>query len=87
MEEDFLPESLEDDGPDLLPEAWPYWQAFCVLSPSRQLGMSVGSIPLSEIVAYLTLCDVTDPEERGDYVRFVQAIDRVFVQHHAKKEK
>ena len=67
------------ERPVLIPWLEPYWEAFLVLSQTRPVGMGVGAIPLSEIVAYLDLHQVEDPEERRDTLRYVQILDRAFL--------
>ncbi len=63
------------------------WQAFWALSPSRAVGMDVGAIPLSEVVAYFKLTGLADPELREDYARFIRAMDAAFLDWHHQQQK
>lgn len=58
------------------PENLLYWNAFTHLRGSRQQGMAVGSIPLSEIMAYADgILGLTCPVDRARLVRMVGAMD------------
>ena len=70
-----------DDRPELDPALMGYWEAFHVLSPSRAMGMTVGYIPLEEMRAYMDIFSVEDSVERERLVLYIQALDRVFVEH------
>jgi hypothetical protein len=73
------PDALKHQ-PRLRPWVVDYYRAFNVLSASRPLGMgAVGSIPVSEIAAYLNLFEVHDYEEREAYVTMIQALDSVYL--------
>ncbi len=72
--------------PELRGYLIPYWQAFNILSPSRQIGLGVGAIPLSEIEAYIRLYEITDSEEKEELLYFIREMDGVFLKHH-KKDK
>ena len=58
-----------------------FWNAFQMLSPSRSVGMGVGCIPLSEILAFCDMADVRGVDERIEFVRVIQAMDAVFLKH------
>ncbi len=78
-----LPKALEQE-PEVFEDMLPYWEAYGDLMHSRSIGMSVGPIPLSEIVAYLTLF----PGLREDLlVRMVRELDEVYLEHHNAKQK
>lgn len=50
--------------------------------------MSVGAIPLSEIVAYLNLHFISDIDERLEYSRWIRFLDGVYLKlNHEKSEK
>lgn len=66
----------------------PYYDAFHCLNGSRAWTMSgPASIPLSEIVAYLSMNDITDAEEREEYIMFIQALDSAYLDHTYKNIK
>lgn len=68
--------------PRLKPWVTEYFRAFQILSFSRPIGMSgVGSIPVSEMVAYFALCEIHDPDEREAYVTMIQALDSAYLLH------
>jgi len=58
------------------------WSAFQVLRGSRQIGMSAGPIPVSEIDAYCNLAGVSDIVQRYRLTRFVMALDRAERKHY-----
>ena len=62
-----------------------YWNAFSLLTGSRDAGFSLGCIPLSEIEAFCRLARIEDVEERMEFVHIIQAMDREFVEFHRKK--
>lgn len=65
------------------PEAYDeYIQAFYLLSNSRQIGMAVGAIPLTEIEAYCRMFDVFDIEL---FVALITSMDMAFMTHMNKK--
>jgi hypothetical protein len=78
----------EDIPPALLerpevPEhcAW-YIDAFYTLSPSRQIGWGPGGILLVEMLAYCQVFGVSDAER---FVRTMQALDALYLEHQTKK--
>ena len=83
-------ESLEQGGetpPALLNRPFPtqfevpFWDAFNRLSRSRawtEIGAS--AIPISEILAFLQLYEITDLEEKDEYVMIIQALDSTFLE-------
>lgn len=60
-------------------------RAFDRLSFSRPIGMSLGSIPLSEITGYWRNIDQLCGELE-DWIDMVQAMDGIFLEFHAPKE-
>lgn len=47
--------------------------------------MSVGAIPLSEIVAYLNLHFINDIDERLEYAKWIKFMDRVYLKLNSEK--
>jgi hypothetical protein len=78
---------LEDDGPELLPQALPYWRAFCELSNKRAVGMALCPISMEAIDAYCRFFQIRDLEEKADCLRFLGALDREFLKIQAEKQK
>lgn len=73
--------------PELAPHLLPVWNAFAFLSPSRPMGMEVGAIPLTEILAYLDEHEVRG-EWRADMVALIRDLDNAFREHcRAQSEK
>lgn len=59
-----------------------YWEAFQVLSSSRATHQGgIGSIPLTEMVAYMEAIYLHDVEERLKFIRMIQSLDMVYVSH------
>jgi len=69
-----------EDVTDLFIEALPYWTAFAELSASRQLGMSLGPIPYSEISCWLDENLISKLEERHEYRYLISKIDNKFIE-------
>jgi len=65
----------------------PYIRAYQILSRSRQIGMAEFYIPLTEILAYLDLIEMTDQQEREEFALIIMAIDAALLDHKAKKDK
>lgn len=69
-------------------KAWnlDYYNAFNVLSSSRPSGMGgVGPIPLSEILAYFSIFEIHDPDDRVTYITMMQSLDSVYLSHINKR--
>lgn len=73
-----LPEWITN-APQVPDHQAPVWAAFNTLSDSRQMGMSAGPIPLTEIEAYLRLFDITDPDDVDEYLTLIRRMDREYL--------
>lgn len=62
-----------------------YWTAFWELDCSRQIGLGIGPIPVSEIKAYCDLCGIGNPIERHRLMRMVQVLDREYLAIEAER--
>lgn len=78
------PESLQS-RPQPRPEHRYYINAFFDLSPSRQFGMQAGPIPCSEVLAYCDLMGLPPGEERVRLLRYINALDGVYLELQVKK--
>lgn len=56
-------------------------KVFSDLNSSRQSGMGVGPIPLSEIRAYCDMFGITDLNERADLLFIIQQMDEEFMNY------
>lgn len=63
------------------------WNAFWHLSGSRQTGMGLGSIQVSEVYAYMQMFEMNDYEERKTFLRRIQILDSVYLNHHNEAMK
>lgn len=71
--------------PRLQPKDVPFRDAFYALSNSRPASMGgAGAIPVSEVLAYLQLVGIVSVAARSKYLRLVQAMDQVFLDHMAQ---
>lgn len=70
-----LREAVEPE-PEIDPDNIPYRRAFMDLTSSRNMGFSVGSIPVSEIGAYWDRAGVDDFET---FLRRIRAADNAFM--------
>ena len=65
-----------------------YWNAFQVLSGSRAIHQGgIGSIPLTEIVAYMEATYLSNVDERLKFIKMIQSLDSVYVVHVNDKAK
>ena len=60
--------------------AWA-WSAFQALRGSRQYGMSVGPVPISEIASYCDFVGLNDTVSKQRLARFVMALDQAEREH------
>jgi hypothetical protein len=66
-------------------DVW-YLEAFQSLSAARSNGFSGAEpIAISEIVAYLNLEGVTDPQERRRFLNLVQLLDSEWMKFHRER--
>ena len=75
-----LEEKPELDGYEL----W-HFKAFKVLSASRQAGFGQNPITLSDMLAYMQIHGINDPDDREDFVFFMQEMDDEYIKHVNKK--
>lgn len=72
--------------PDTEPEDKPYLEGFRALNGSRAGGFAEKPpLQVSEVVAYLHLIGEDRPGERLKFLRVMQLMDGVFLNHEAKK--
>lgn len=65
-----------ENRPELWDENIEYLQAFFILSPTRNTGMSVGAIQIREILAY---CEILDVQDRELFFRNICAADNAYL--------
>ncbi len=61
--------------------------AFELLNASRQstaMGQ-LAQITLSEVMAYFNIYDITNLDDREEFLTMIYALDRVYIDHHNKK--
>ncbi len=62
-----------------------YMKVFTDLTRSRQAGMGIGSIPLSEIKAYCEMFGISSYNERSDLLYIIGEMDDEFISYHNSK--
>jgi len=62
------------------------WEAFHILSDSRQSGMSVGPIPLTEIESFFRMFSINDPDLVHEWLTLIREMDNEFMQFMRNKE-
>ncbi len=83
-----LPEGrVIDAEPELMPGAQAIWEAWQSLQWSREVGMGVGAIAVSEVLAYCELGGVTNLDYRAQLLRLLQRLDMTFLKHLSDEEK
>jgi hypothetical protein len=82
------PEAFADnpdvDSPDITMFESEYVNAFFTLTSSRQSGMGLGPIPLSEILAY---CDFFEPEDPELLIHIIQRVDSAYLEEYNKEQE
>ena len=68
------------EKPELYADLIPIWECFQFLSPARPIGMELGAIPLSEIVAYWKdVVGVLSQDDLKEKVSLVRAVDEEYL--------
>lgn len=63
-----------------------YWDAFQVLHAGRgSTGFGPAPVLLSEVLAYATIMEIDDPEDRRDLMHIIRAMDRSYIEQASKK--
>lgn len=76
-----------DSKPTLYPDLVLDWEAFWTISSSRQIGMSLGSIQISEVLAFMEMFGIDDYDQRKAMLRRIQVLDSAYLEYFAEKEK
>lgn len=82
----------DDEPPDIDTNLEWFIHAFMRLTHSRQFGMVIGPIPMTEIRCYFELFGVPDDFDLGDSLDILQAMDHRYVtdaitQHKAEQKR
>jgi len=87
LREDGSPHPADIGRPALRYDCIKYMDAFSYLGASR-LWSEVGPQPIqvSEVESYLGIAGIEDPYTKMKYLRLVQRMDRVEMQHIARKQ-
>lgn len=75
------------NAPTLFDGGEVYFDAFWALSASRDYFQTGAPKPilLSEISAYFHIHQIDDIDERRDFLDFIRALDRVYLEHEHKR--
>jgi len=68
-----------DEEPELFDDLAPYWNAFHIMSPSRNTGMSIGAIPLPAYESYFRIFGIDSLEEQLDHIKYVGVLDSEYL--------
>lgn len=74
------------DRPTLQQQNRHFLEAFYDLNPSRQIGMTIGPIPCSEVLAYVQLLGDYTADERLRLLRVVRRLDAAYMEFTASKK-
>lgn len=70
-----------EERPQLYEDLILDWQAFLTISASRPQGLSgIAPLPLTEILAYAKIYDITDGEELQHFVTRIRLMDRLYIE-------
>lgn len=72
------------DPPEITHFESEYVSAFFMLTGSRQSGMGLGSIPLSEILKY---CEFFEPEDPELLVHVIQRVDSAYLKEYNEEQE
>jgi hypothetical protein len=86
MQDDGHDIPILDEKPDISSEASTFWEVFLLLSRSRRMGMSLGAIPISEVLAYCEFYSIVDVDERDSLLRIISMVDSYYLELHSPKE-
>lgn len=88
-------QKLEEDGhnvagmlpeePELFQDLHIYWNAFHILTSSRNSGMSIGAIPLQAYESYFKIFGIDSLEEQLEYLKFVGALDDEYLRYNGEE--
>jgi len=88
-------QKLEEDGhnvagmlpeePELFQDLHIYWNAFHILTSSRNSGMSIGAIPLQAYESYFKIFGIDSLEEQLEYLKFVGALDNEYLRYNGEE--
>ena len=86
MEDQPEPPKPLRNRPEIYEDLQSVWECFWFLHPARPVGMDVGAILLTEIIAYWTMVGVGSREELMQRVALVRAMDNVYLEHARKRD-
>lgn len=75
-----------DNRPEVYSDLAPVWGAFCVLSRSRQAGMSHSPIDIRAIFALLDEEGIDDASERREWRDLIQHLDSMWLRRTAARD-
>jgi len=75
------------EAPEPPEERLSIWEAFTILSDSRQMGMTQGPIPLTEIESYLRMMGIRSKDECWQWLHLIRELDREYMQYQSEQEK
>ncbi len=87
LEEDGTRVPILEEEPEIFPDLIPIWNAFMILSRSRQSGFGIGYIPYQEIIAYLNENDIFEKIYRDEWIRWIQYLDHEYLKIQSKDLK
>lgn len=65
------------ERPEVPVDLWPYLEAWVILSRARPPGRA--PVPVSEILAFLDVRRIMEPELRREYAELVTALDHEYL--------
>lgn len=80
-----VPQFILDKPRLRTPEEEYFIEVFYTLSGSRNAGMGVGAIPLSEYMAYFQIYGIDDLQSRDDILYFCGQLDLEFLDHFERR--
>jgi len=63
------------------------YHAFSLLNASRRIGMTAGSIPISEIHAYCRMFEINGWQQRKEFLRRIKILDGAYLNYIKSKEE
>ena len=78
---------LLEEQPELFSDLIIYYNAFHILSSSRNSGMSIGAIPLQAYESYFRIFGVDSLEEQLVYLKFVGTLDSELLKYQGEESE
>jgi len=81
------PTPAMDNRPELYEDLQDVWLAFSELNQGRSYGFGPNPISMRDIQAWLAMSDITDADEKMDFLYLIRAMDVAWLKWFAKSQE